>query len=329
MNNGLVSIIVSCFNAELYLKECVTSILNQTYKEIEIILVDDGSADDTLSICREFEANDSRIHVLKKCNGGLSSARNAGFQISHGEWIWFIDSDDYIKNDAVETLLQAAVTTNSDCAIADFQPFDSTGFLDRSGYIAKDFPSGIRTGFGLLQCLINGEIGNYVWTMLLNRSLLNELDDGSGPFINNYRFLEDAVFAHRLARMLPTVIFVNCPMYFYRQVSSSLLHKTSLSNAEEGLKAVKYVSLLQTPDQLIDQMQWLCISWAMGVDSVAGFSPDADEFHAEIASFIKMCLKRCGHYPSKPSLYFKCIAVKCGFYSLLKKVAKRSDGVLK
>ena len=101
MKNKLVSIVVPIYNVEKYLKRCVNSLLNQTYKNIEIILVDDGSTDSSGAICDQYKPKDNRIVVVHKSNGGLSDARNTGIDMARGEYIAFVDSDDYIHEDYI------------------------------------------------------------------------------------------------------------------------------------------------------------------------------------------------------------------------------------
>ena len=105
----LVSVIVPVYNVEKYLARCVDSILAQTYRNLEIILVDDGAKDSSGSICDDFAARDSRVRVIHKENGGLSSARNAGIDVARGEYLEFVDSDDWLEPDAVESMLGAAL----------------------------------------------------------------------------------------------------------------------------------------------------------------------------------------------------------------------------
>lgn len=105
MNNSVISIIIPVFNVETYLKRCVDSVIYQTYRDLEIILVNDGSTDNSGFICDEYSSIDKRIKVIHKENGGLSSARNAGIEKSTGIYIWFVDSDDYIVKNAVEILI--------------------------------------------------------------------------------------------------------------------------------------------------------------------------------------------------------------------------------
>ena len=104
MLQPLISVIVPCYNVEEYLPKCIESILNQTYRNLEILLVDDGSPDNCGRICDEYAAKDSRIRIIHKKNGGLSDARNAALDVMTGEYVTFIDSDDYVSDDYVEYL---------------------------------------------------------------------------------------------------------------------------------------------------------------------------------------------------------------------------------
>lgn len=109
-----VSIIIPIYNVELWLDECINSVVGQTYKNLEIILVDDGSTDKSGEICDKWKEKDDRIFVVHKKNGGLSSARNAGLDVISGEFVTFIDSDDYIANHAIETMVNEMIDKNVD-----------------------------------------------------------------------------------------------------------------------------------------------------------------------------------------------------------------------
>ena len=110
----LISVAIPVYNGETTLRKCVDSILAQTYENIEVILVNDGSTDRSEDICRSYEQIDPRVKVISKENGGLSSARNAGIDKSRGEYIFFIDSDDWIDSDTLEVLLNAALQKDTD-----------------------------------------------------------------------------------------------------------------------------------------------------------------------------------------------------------------------
>lgn len=116
-----ISCIVPVYNVEKYLRRCVDSILNQTFTDFELILVDDGSPDNSPAICYEYAVKDSRIKVIHKVNGGVSSARNVGLDVAKGEWICFVDSDDLIEADYMQKMYEAAINNNSDFIMCGIQ----------------------------------------------------------------------------------------------------------------------------------------------------------------------------------------------------------------
>ena len=130
----LISVIVPVYNVAEYLQECVDSIINQTYKNLEIILVDDGSTDACPDICDEYAKKDRRIRVIHKKNGGLSDARNAGLDICTGEWIGFVDGDDYIAHDMYEKLYCSAIENYSDVAVCHFFNKENGAIFDSSKF---------------------------------------------------------------------------------------------------------------------------------------------------------------------------------------------------
>lgn len=109
-----VSIIVPVYNAEDYIKKCISSICTQSVSELQIILVDDGSTDNSLEICRQLQKNDTRIEVFHQENQGASAARNKGMQLANAEWVMFVDSDDWLEENAVQTLCEEASHADSD-----------------------------------------------------------------------------------------------------------------------------------------------------------------------------------------------------------------------
>lgn len=114
-----ISIIVPCYNVEKYLKKCLDSLVNQTYQDIEIIMVDDGSPDRSGIICDEYAAKDDRIKVIHKLNGGVGAARNDGLKIASGDWVIFCDSDDWLEADALEKLVETGETIGADVVFGD------------------------------------------------------------------------------------------------------------------------------------------------------------------------------------------------------------------
>ncbi len=139
MTQPKVSIIVPVYNAEKYLERCINSLKNQTLENIEIILVDDSSADSSLEICRRAEAEDSRIKVIHKANEGAGIARNAGLEIATGEYIGFADSDDYVELDMFETLCEKAEKYNSDFVMSGVQFLDGNMFSEEGSCLRKTY----------------------------------------------------------------------------------------------------------------------------------------------------------------------------------------------
>ena len=140
MNKPMISIIVPVYNVESYLADCVDSITAQTFKDIEIILVDDGSPDSCGQICDDYAKTDKRIRVIHKQNGGLSDARNAGIQLASGRYLGFIDSDDYIATDMFERLYNSIIETDSDIAMCYAANFidGSIAELDEKGTARRE-----------------------------------------------------------------------------------------------------------------------------------------------------------------------------------------------
>lgn len=135
----LISVIIPIYNVEKYLKKCIDSIINQTYKNLEIILVDDGSPDNCGKICDEYAKKDQRIRVIHKKNGGLSDARNAGIDIAKGKYIAFVDSDDYVEKEYIEIMYKELKKNNVkivQCGINKIS--DNEEIIDNYGYLKDE-----------------------------------------------------------------------------------------------------------------------------------------------------------------------------------------------
>ena len=137
-----ISVIVPIYNSEDYIDRCVRSIVEQSYKNIEIILVDDGSTDNSSMMCDEWAKNDKRVKVIHKENGGVSSARNEGLKIAKGDYISFVDSDDYIDKKMIEKMLNQMEKGNTDLVICNYEP--NHDFVDNmDGITLREFASHI------------------------------------------------------------------------------------------------------------------------------------------------------------------------------------------
>lgn len=171
----LISVIIPVYNVEKYLEKCVTSVVNQTYRKLEIILVDDGSTDASGQICDKYAQIDSRIVVIHKKNGGLSSARNAGLDIARGQYLGFVDSDDYIDLEMYYELHQKCVQYNLDVVAARF--VENCRGKDKAMTTTGEFRT--FTGKEMLEINLLGHdkylVTNSVWDRLYKTELIKEL----------------------------------------------------------------------------------------------------------------------------------------------------------
>lgn len=196
-NDVTVSVVIPVYNVEKYLKECVDSVLKQTYPLFEIILVDDGSTDLSGNICDEYAASDNRIKVIHKINGGLSSARNSGLGKSTGKYVYFLDSDDYIVPQTLEMLVETAERDDSDIVF-----FDAFSFADADGdfkvsqnYIRKNnYKSGKGT-FVFSRLQKNDEFHSAVPLLFIKKDVLgcNDISFKDGVYYEDMLFTYQAL----------------------------------------------------------------------------------------------------------------------------------------
>jgi glycosyltransferase involved in cell wall biosynthesis len=222
----LVSIIVPVYNSEAFLDRCVQSIINQSYKNIEVILVNDGSPDASKQMCDDYAANDSRIKVIHKANGGLVSARKAGLKLSTGEYILYVDGDDWIETDLIENYLKAALEYNADVVVSShmenlegrIEILKNTippGFYDKDKLISTVYPEMMYNGkfsqFGIF---------SYSWGKLYRKELLikNQLEVSEEITIG-----EDALCFYPTLLDTNTLVVLEQPYYHYRQRADSLI----------------------------------------------------------------------------------------------------------
>ena len=212
-----ISVIVPIYRVEKYLPACIDSILNQTFTDFELILVDDGSPDRCPEICDETAKRDARVRVIHQANAGLSAARNAGIEVAHGAWLSFVDSDDFPAPDFLETLHDAAVRAGADCALCGVQLTDEAGQKIGQPLSVAD---GVRTGRSILETLCRASEIPYLvaWNKLYRRDVFQTLRYPVG--MQN----EDTYLAAELFDTVQTVICVSKPMYFYRQRADSIMH---------------------------------------------------------------------------------------------------------
>ena len=215
-----VSIIVPVFNSEKFLRACINSILNQTLKEIEVILVNDGSTDSSLKICQEFKKRDSRVKIINQRNMGVGAARNAGLKMAQGKYIGFVDSDDYIEPNMYQELYLAITHYKVDIAIC------KRVITDSKREYGHDYP--IRTVFSMednknawKSKYYQGDIETFVTNKLFNKSILMEND----IFFMEHPILEDKLFLQDILYYNPKMVYIDCALYIYRTVEGSSVRR--------------------------------------------------------------------------------------------------------
>lgn len=217
--NELISVIVPIYKVERYLDSCICSIVNQTYKNIEIILVNDGSPDLCPQICKKWEQIDERIYVINKINGGLSDARNCGIAFASGKYLSFIDSDDYIDSHFIEYLYNAIRETNSDismCAYSMVYEKKKTAAEDDK---QKKCRIEIYSKEEALKLLLStNSFGDYAWNKLYKRKLFDLVKYPIGSV------MEDIGTTYLLFDQCDKISYINRKLYYYVQRDESILH---------------------------------------------------------------------------------------------------------
>lgn len=211
--NPKISIIVPVYKVEPYLHICVDSILAQTFTDIELILVDDGSPDNCGDICDEYAQKDQRVRVLHKKNGGLSDARNAGLDVATGDYIGFVDSDDWIEPDMFELLYNMCI--ENDCEIANCTSIihykNKTVTNGSHQLIIHDKKQAMKA---MLQGILYDEV---VWTKIIKKDLLNDIRFKTGITY------EDTAFTYKVIHECKRICCIGAPKYHYIKRENSTM----------------------------------------------------------------------------------------------------------
>ena len=222
----LVSVIIPVYKVEPYLRECVDSVLSQTYTNIEIILVDDGSSDGCPAICDEYAAKDSRVRVIHKENGGLSDARNAGMKIASAEWWTFVDSDDVIHPQMIEMLMKLLLADDLKISAGGFTYFSEVAELRFSEYHTGKVQK-LR-----LKDYICTDLWMTAWGKIYNRSLFSDIEYPKG------RLHEDEFVTYKLIYKANEIAVLPIPLYMYRQRGNSIMSNYSEKHLSDAFDAL-------------------------------------------------------------------------------------------
>lgn len=237
MKDEFISIIVPIYNSEQYLEKCINSIVNQTYKKLEIILVDDGSTDSSGKICDEYAQNDNRIRVIHKKNGGLQEARSVGITAAKGVFIGFVDSDDWVDADMYESLYRSIGL--ADLATSGLWHYDISGARNK---VVDALEAGIYDGQSEYFCenlmIFTGDteggmfggILNNVWNKLFKASIMKECYESVNV---NIKYAEDLLLTIAYALRCKKIVVTHDCYYHYRYTPSSMCRSKNLNYLEE------------------------------------------------------------------------------------------------
>lgn len=218
-----VSIIVPVYNVEKYLDDCLTSLITQSYKNLEIILINDGSTDNSGEICKKYSMEDNRIIYLEKQNGGLSSARNYGLKFASGEYLFFIDSDDYIMEFTIESMLNEQQKHSSDIVAVSFRYVSE----DSHYMIGCQMPSKIEYQMGSSDLFFAQIVSNHACAKLYKRKLFDGINFPEG---RNY---EDMSTTFYLFDKCECVSYTEQGLYSYRARSGAITSRVSIKDIED------------------------------------------------------------------------------------------------
>jgi glycosyltransferase involved in cell wall biosynthesis len=232
MKINIISVIVPVYNVEQYLTKCLDSIINQTYKNLEIILINDGSTDTSAEICDNYASNDSRIKVIHKRNGGLSDARNSGLKICSGDYICFIDSDDIIALTFCEKMLEGILKYNVEIIECNFLRFKQEDKL--INYTQKiEYTAKLYDNQKALELLMKEEIKQMVCTKLFNSKLIE------GILFETDKTNEDEFWTYQIVGKSKGLAKISNVLYFYRQNPASIMGKKYSLSRLDGLLALQ------------------------------------------------------------------------------------------
>ena len=255
----MISVIVPVYRVEPYLRQCVDSILNQTYRNLEVLLIDDGSPDRCGEICDEYGAYDDRVRVFHTENRGLSAARNLGLKEAKGEYIGFVDSDDWIEPDMYDVLLRKMLETGAEISVC--------GIWYEYKNLKEElhFKEGIYTGQNILCELADGNINAVVWNKLFRKQIIRSIVFPEG------RNSEDIAVIHLIVQKAKTIALIPTLEYHYRMRFDSITKTNTAKNLIDHAEAHFdrfYYFKDQHPELFIEKYDKLLLFTAIGISKM-------------------------------------------------------------
>ena len=246
-----ISVIIPVYNTGNYLKKCLNSILNQTLKEIEIIIVNDGSSDNSLDIIKKYMKKNKNIILINKENGGQGSARNMGISRATGEYISFVDSDDFIDEEMLEEMYLTAKENDSDIVICNI-----SDYYEKSGTM-RDVSLNLKKEVSIQEAIL------YSVPSVVNKIYRRELLQDNKLFFNEKIWYEDFPYSIQLLVHAKKISFINKPFYHYFHRIQSTMHNQNISKNLDILKAYdeleEYLKINNYYDKYENEIQFLLL----------------------------------------------------------------------
>lgn len=240
-----VSVVVPIYNTEKYLSACINSIIHQTYPNIEVILVDDGSTDNSLKTSKKFASQNNNIVVVSKKNGGASSARNDGLQQAGGDYVMFVDSDDIINKDLVRHLV--TISTDVDIVTSDIQSFSSEGIIGSDAMSSSTARTKtLNSKMAMVSMLYQKEITGSPCAKLYSMSVLEGV-----RFDESIAIAEDLLFNFIVMKKAKNIKVTNFTGYYYRNNESGAMNSSFSPKRMTGLRATEQILALSRDDELL------------------------------------------------------------------------------
>lgn len=232
MRNDMISVIIPVYNVEKYLDRCVRSVLNQTYGDMEILLVDDGSTDGSGAMCDAYQNMDVRVHSIHKQNGGLSDARNYGIDRAGGEYLFFVDSDDWIHVRTLEILHEKMKEHHADIAVCEYR--EVTEEEEPTDILLGDVTCTVYQNREVFRPLFEKNTKTVVaWNKLYRREVFEDIRYPKG------KLHEDEYVIHRLLYRAGSLVWCEVPLYYYLKRSGSITGNMKKQNILDGWEAMR------------------------------------------------------------------------------------------
>lgn len=304
MTKPLISIIVPIYNVEMYLEKCIQSIVTQTYYNLEIILVDDGSPDSCGQICDKWANRDNRIKVIHKKNGGLSDARNVGLKAAKGEYIAFVDSDDFIDTRLYEVLIKGLTKTLSDISCCKvIKVWNQLDIGENNSEICKyKVYSPVDA---MRELILDGNIQQVVWNKLYKKQVIDGIAFEKG------KCNEDEFWSYQVIAKAKRVVWVDFNGYYYVQRSSSIMGQSysykRLDVIEAKVQRQKFLEQYFPELTQIGKYNLLLSCLYQG-QLVCEFLNDynqkkALQYLSNVSTTYKLRFKECTHFYLKNSIW--------------------------